>query len=66
MLVEQGEIRRPSNAIAHAGRTLHVNAAYDQGVEPHIRDWFNDNYSIQFGNYPIGDELGPNESIACG
>lgn len=48
LVVEQGEIRQDLY-----GRTLHVAPAYDDGVLPDIRKWFEDNYTIQFANYPV-------------
>jgi formylmethanofuran dehydrogenase subunit A len=66
VIAEQGEIRQPHDPIAHAGRTLHVSPSYDHEVEPHVKDWFEKNYSIQFGNYAIDDNLGPMENIECG
>ncbi len=47
------------------GRLLHVAPSFDTECVPHIREWFEANYSIRFRNYPIGpDDLGPNEIIA--
>jgi formylmethanofuran dehydrogenase subunit A len=51
VLVEQGDIRHE-----HFGRTLHVQPAYDHGVEADIAEWFEQYYSIRWRNYPVGDE----------
>jgi formylmethanofuran dehydrogenase subunit A len=48
VVVEQGEIRRDV-----FGRTLHVAPAYDDGVVPDIKKWFEAYYTIQFANYPV-------------
>ena len=51
VIVENGEIRA-----APAGTTLHAAPEYDHDLDADIRDWVNDNYSVRFGNYVIGDE----------
>jgi formylmethanofuran dehydrogenase subunit A len=48
VIVEKGEIRQEL-----FGRTLHVEPAYDEGVLPDIRKWFESYYTIQFANYPV-------------
>src|SRR5437660_12827953 len=48
VIVEQGEVRQEL-----FGRTLHVEPAYDEGVLPDIRKWFEAYYTIQFANYPV-------------
>ncbi len=48
VVVEQGEIRQDLS-----GRTLHVAPAYDAGVLPDIKKWFETHYTIQFANYPV-------------
>ncbi len=48
IIVEQGEIRDPL-----MGKTLHVEADYDRGVELDIQAWFEKHYSIQWRNYPV-------------
>ena len=35
------------------GDTLRVAPDYDRGVEPDIRGWFEDSYSIRWRNYPM-------------
>jgi formylmethanofuran dehydrogenase subunit A len=50
VVVEQGEVRRDLY-----GETLHVRPAYDEGVLPDIRKWFEAYYTIQFANYPVDD-----------
>jgi formylmethanofuran dehydrogenase subunit A len=48
VVVEQGEIRQDVG-----GATLHVAPAYDEGVVPDIKKWFEAYYTIQFANYPV-------------
>ncbi len=61
IIVEQGEIREEFQ-----GKTLHVAPEYDRGVEPDIRNWFEESYSIRWRNYPIEDHAIPErEVIAC-
>lgn len=48
IIVEQGEILKDVE-----GTTLHVEPAYDDGVLPDIRKWFEYHYTIQFANYPV-------------
>jgi formylmethanofuran dehydrogenase subunit A len=48
VIVEQGEVRKDVY-----GKTLHVAPAYDEGVVPDIRKWFEAYYTIQFANYPV-------------
>jgi formylmethanofuran dehydrogenase subunit A len=61
VIVEQGEIRAPV-----AGKTLHVAPDYDRGVEADIARWFEDYYSVRFGNYPVGEEyLHEHETVPC-
>ena len=50
VIVEQGEVREPTQ-----GKTLHVAPEYDRGVEPDIKAWFEQNYSIRWRNYPVDD-----------
>jgi formylmethanofuran dehydrogenase subunit A len=51
LVVEQGEIRR-----VPFGPAVCVEPAYDRGVLPHLRAWFEDHYAMRFANYPVGDE----------
>jgi formylmethanofuran dehydrogenase subunit A len=51
VVVEDGQIRRDV-----AGRTFYVEPAYDPGIEPDLRKWFADFYTIEFANYPVGLE----------
>jgi formylmethanofuran dehydrogenase subunit A len=51
LIVESGEIR-----LAPFGPTLVTSPSFDQGVVPHIRNWFEEAYTIQFENYAVGDE----------
>ncbi len=52
IIVEQGEIREETY-----GKTLHVAPEYDRDVEPDIRDWFEDAYSIRWRNYPVDETV---------
>ncbi|OWK45634.1 formylmethanofuran dehydrogenase subunit A [Fimbriiglobus ruber] len=51
VVVEEGEIRR-----VPFGPAVCVEPAYDAGVLPHVKEWFESAYSIRFANYPVGDE----------
>jgi formylmethanofuran dehydrogenase subunit A len=51
IIVEDGELRAPVD-----GKTLHVKPAYDTAIETELREFFEKYYSVQFGNYAIGDE----------
>ena len=35
------------------GRTFYVEPSWDPALEPEIRKWFSDFYTIQFDNYPV-------------
>jgi formylmethanofuran dehydrogenase subunit A len=48
VIVENGEIRQDVY-----GHTLHVAPAYDEGLVPDIKKWFESFYTIQFANYPV-------------
>ena len=48
VVVDDGEIRQEVD-----GRTLHVSPDYDEAAVDHIRDWFEQFYTIQFRNYPV-------------
>jgi len=51
LVVEQGELR----AIPF-GPALVSRPAYDAGVLPHVRRWFESAYSVAFDNYAVGPE----------
>jgi formylmethanofuran dehydrogenase subunit A len=51
VIIDQGELRATP-----PGHTLHVAPQYDESAEDHIRQWFEQHYSIQFRNYPVGEE----------
>jgi formylmethanofuran dehydrogenase subunit A len=51
VIVENGEVREET-----FGRTLHVSPEYDREVEPDIKQWFEESYSIQWRNYPVDIE----------
>jgi formylmethanofuran dehydrogenase subunit A len=50
IVVEDGEIRSTQN-----GRLFHVAPGYDESALPHIREWFERCYTVQFRNYPVDD-----------
>jgi formylmethanofuran dehydrogenase subunit A len=50
VVVEDGEIRSTPN-----GRLFHVAPEYDESAVAHIRQWFEQHYTIQFSNYPVSD-----------
>jgi formylmethanofuran dehydrogenase subunit A len=50
VIVEDGEIRSTPN-----GRVFHVAPEYDESAVSHIREWFEQHYTIQFANYPVGE-----------
>ena len=50
VVVEDGEIRSPVD-----GKLLHVAPRYDEDAVPDIQNWFEDNYTIRFRNYPVDD-----------
>jgi formylmethanofuran dehydrogenase subunit A len=51
MIIEDGEFRTD-----HEGRILHVAPDYDPSIEGTIRPFFEDFYTIQFDNYPVGEQ----------
>jgi len=51
LIVEQGEIRR-----VPFGPMICAEPKYDPGAVPHIREWFEANYSMAFANFPVGEE----------
>jgi len=51
IVVDNGEIKESLN-----GKLFHVAPDYDLAALPDIKEWFENNYSIQFNNYPVGDE----------
>ncbi len=50
VVVEDGEIRSPVD-----GKLLHVAPGYDEDAVPDIQNWFEENYTIRFRNYPVDD-----------
>jgi len=51
LVVEQGEIRA-----VPFGPALVTRPAYDAGVVPHLRSWFESEYTLSFDNYAVGGE----------
>lgn len=50
VVVEDGEVRSTVD-----GKLLHVAPSYDEGSIPDIQNWFEQNYTIRFRNYPVED-----------
>ena len=50
LVIEDHEFRAD-----HSGRLFHVAPDYDPGIEKVIQPFFEDYYTIEFGNYPVGD-----------
>ena len=50
VIVDDGEIRAEV-----FGRTVHIRPEYDPADTADIGSWFEDNYTIQFANYPVDD-----------
>jgi formylmethanofuran dehydrogenase subunit A len=50
IVVDDGELKQD-----RTGTTFHVAPSYDEDVVPHIREWFEKYYTIQFSNYPVDD-----------
>ena len=48
IVVDDGEIRQHAD-----GKLLHVAPGFDDACVPDIQEWFEQNYSIQFRNYPV-------------
>lgn len=51
LVVEEGEIRS-----VPFGPALVTQPEYDEGVLPHVRNWFESEYTLSFENYAVGDE----------
>ncbi len=51
LIVEQGEIRK-----VPFGPMICAEPKYDAGAVPHIRAWFEENYSMAFDNFAVGAE----------
>ncbi len=48
------------------GRTFYVAPPYDAGIESHLRQHFEDTYTISFENYPVApDYLHRGEVVSC-
>jgi formylmethanofuran dehydrogenase subunit A len=62
IIVEEGDIREPV-----LGKSLYVAPEYDMDTERDIARWFDDFYTIRFGNYPVTlDYLNQPECVTCG
>lgn len=51
LVVEQGDLRS-----VPFGPVLISRPGYDEGVLPHVREWFESAYSFAFDNYAVGPE----------
>ncbi len=51
VIIEDGEFRAD-----HSGKLLHVAPAYDSQISETIKPFFEEFYSIEYENYPVGDE----------
>jgi formylmethanofuran dehydrogenase subunit A len=38
------------------GPALVTRPGYDEGVLPHVREWFESEYTVAFENYAVGNE----------
>ncbi len=63
VVVEEGQVRAEA-----FGKTLHVQPAFDQGVIPDVKKWFETHYTIQFANYPVDERYLDHGGtvVACG
>ncbi|MCA9080145.1 MAG: formylmethanofuran dehydrogenase subunit A [Planctomycetaceae bacterium] len=50
VIVDDGELKAD-----HEGRLLHVAPSYDEACVPDIQQWFEENYTIRFRNYPVDE-----------
>lgn len=50
IVVEQGDIRESCE-----GKLLHVDPGFDPLSLDHIREWFEQYYTVQFANYPVDE-----------
>ena len=51
IIIEDGDFRAD-----HNGKLLHVAPDYDPQIIETLKPFFDEHYSIQFENYPVGDE----------
>ena len=58
LIVEQGDIREDTY-----GKSLYVAPEYDRDVEPDIKEWFEDSYSIKWRNYPVDESYLHNPEV---
>ncbi|MAE64576.1 MAG: formylmethanofuran dehydrogenase subunit A [Phycisphaeraceae bacterium] len=61
MVIDDGELRD-----SPLGRTFHVDPDYDGEALDDIQKWFEQHYTIQFANYPVGAEVVPHaQTVVC-
>ena len=58
VVVDDGEVRSNSE-----GKLLHVAPEFDLDMIPDIQSWFEDHYTIQFRNYPVGQDYLTNPEL---
>ena len=58
VVVDDGEVRSNSE-----GKLLHVAPEFDLYMIPDIQSWFEDHYTIQFRNYPVGQDYLTNPEL---
>jgi formylmethanofuran dehydrogenase subunit A len=63
IVVHDGEIADPTS-----GSTLYTTPPFDAGIIPHVAQWFEENGSIDFGNYSVENCYLSTAStaVACG
>ncbi|MEZ5942238.1 MAG: formylmethanofuran dehydrogenase subunit A [Planctomycetaceae bacterium] len=61
VIVDNGELKASPD-----GRLLHVEPGFDEECVPDIQQWFEENYTIRFRNYPVDlSYLHEHEIIRC-
>ncbi|MCA9031441.1 MAG: amidohydrolase family protein, partial [Planctomycetaceae bacterium] len=61
VIVDNGELKASPD-----GRLLHVEPGFDDECVPDIQQWFEENYTIRFRNYPVDlSYLHEHEIIRC-
>ncbi|WP_166825875.1 formylmethanofuran dehydrogenase subunit A [Thalassoroseus pseudoceratinae] len=50
VVVDDGEVRS-----SNVGKLMHVSPEFDPDSLPHIREWFENHYTIQFNNYAVSE-----------
>lgn len=58
VVVDNGEIREHG-----FGKLFHAAPLYDETAVPHIQEWFEKYYTIQFSNYPVDESYLHNHEV---